>query len=131
MTWIAYGLGGFYIFGALMLVRAVRMDWFLERAIAQISLQPAKPDLNLLYIAACAVIYLGAGVALIALSVWSVWLLGAGLVLQAAYLPVAWRLADDAERADGSRWRASINAVIVSTASFAFACYAYRSQVLS
>ncbi|RIA47360.1 hypothetical protein [Dichotomicrobium thermohalophilum] len=131
MEWIIRLLGAFYILGGFLLLRTARTEWLLDRAIAQISLQSAPGRWEVLFLLAFGVIYLSAGVALLALSIWGVWLLGAGLVLQAAYYPLSWRLADDTERADRPRWRATRNAGIFSAAAFALSAYAYRLGVLA
>ncbi len=59
------------------------------------------------------------------------WLLGAGLVLQASYYCVLSLVISPEALSDDDRWRKAWNAAIVSTAAFTFSAYATRSGILS
>jgi hypothetical protein len=131
MEWIIRLLGAFYVLGGLLLLRSARMEWVLNKAIEKITLKPEPDRWQVAFPIVSGVIYLTAGVALAALSVWGVWLLGAGLVAQAIYYPLAWRSADAEERGNEARWRSARNAAIFSTAAFALAAYAYRTGVIA
>ena len=61
----------------------------------------------------------------------TVWLLGAGLVLQASYYCVLSLVISPEARANDDRWRKAWNAAMVSTAAFAFSAYAMRSGILT
>jgi len=131
MEWIIRLLGAFYVLGGLLLLRSARMEWFLNKAIEKITLKPEPDRWEVMFPLSCGVIYLAAGALLAMLSVWGMWLLAAGLMLQAIYYPVVWHLADAGERADRPRWRAARNAGILSAAAFALSAYAYRIGVLA
>ncbi len=131
MEWIIRLLGVFYILGGLFLVRSARMEWFLNKAIEKITLKP-EPDRWMVAIPVTfATIYLPAGVALTALSAWGLWLLVAGMAVQAIYYPTAWFMADEDARQDRARWRSALNAGIVSAAALTLTAYAYRSGVIA
>lgn len=131
MVFIATVLGAFYLASALMVLRRVRLEWMFGHALdAQTSgTEPGR--YRIAFMAASAALYGIAGMALMARSGWAVWLLGAGLIVQAAYYGAA-RLFLKAEAPAGDpRWTKALTAAIVSTAAFAFAAYAARSGVLS
>lgn len=131
MEWIIRLLGAFYVFGGFLLLRSARMEWFLNKAIEKITLKPEPDRWRVAFPIVSGAVYLLAGVALAGLSVWGLWLLGAGLVAQAIYYSLAWRLADAEERGDEARWRAARNAGMFSAAAFALAAYAYRTGVIA
>lgn len=131
MAVIATALGMFYLLAAALVLRRVRMEWFLDRAIEKLSGKPEPDRYRVLVMAASSLLYGAAGLALVLRSGWAVWLLGAGLVAQALYYGVLWlRLKPDAGGAP-DRWRKAWNAGIISTAAFAFAAYAARVGVLA
>lgn len=131
MEWLIRFLGAFYVAGGLLLLRNARMEWFLNKAIERITRTPEADCWHPVLMAMFAVIYLVAGTALLALSSLAIWLLGFGLISQAAYYPVMWHLADQEERRNQTRWRAARNAAIFSAAAFALSAYACRTGVLS
>lgn len=131
MDWIIRLLGAFYILSGLLLFRSARMEWLLNRAIERITLKTEPDRWQVAFPIVAGVIYLSAGVALAALNIWGLWLLGAGLAAQAVYYPVAWHLADAEERTNRPQWRAARNAGIFSAAAFALSAYAYRIGVLT
>ncbi len=131
MEWIIRLLGVFYVLGGVLLLRSARMEWFLNKAIEQITLKPEPDRWQVAFPIVSGVVYLAAGVALAGLSVWGLWLLGAGLMAQAIYYPLAWRVADSQERGNGPRWRSARNAAIFSAAAFALSAYAYRTGVIA
>lgn len=130
MEWIIRCLGAFYVLGGLLL-RSARMEWLLNRAIETITLKPEADRRHVAFPIVSGAVYLSAGTALAGLSVWGVWLLGAGLIAQAVYYPLAWRMADAEERGDEARWQAARNAGIFSAAAFALAAYAYRTGTIA
>ena len=131
MDWVIRLLGAFYILGGLLLFRSARLEWLLNKAIERITLKPEPDHWQVAFPIVAGVIYLSAGVALAALNIWGLWLLGAGLAAQAIYYPAAWHLADAAERANRAQWLAARNAGIFSAAAFALSAYAYRIGVLT
>jgi multisubunit Na+/H+ antiporter MnhB subunit len=130
MTVILTALGLFYVFTAAMVLRRARAEWFLDRALERLSGKP-EPDRNRIwYMSSSALVYGGAGLALVLRSGWAVWLLGAGLTFQAVYYALlAPRLRP--EEIDPRRWQKAWNAAIVSTAAFALAAYGHRIGVLA
>jgi hypothetical protein len=131
MEWIIRLLGAFYILGGLLLFRSARTEWLLNQAIERITLKPEPDRWQVAFPIIAGIIYLSAGVALAALDVWGLWLLGAGLIAQAIYFPLAWHYADAEERRNRAQWRAARNAGIFSAAAFALSAYAYRVGVLA
>jgi hypothetical protein len=131
MTVIVIAVGLFYILAAGLVLRRVRMEWFLDRAIEKLSGVP-EPDRGRIYfMAASALIYGGAGFALVARSVWAVWLLGGGLLMQALYHTLLRQWIDpqlaQADAPGAKVW----NATVLSSAAFALAAYALRLGVLA
>lgn len=115
---------------AILVLRRARTEWLIDRAIEEITLQ-REPDANRVYfMTGTALLYGAAGLALLLKSSLAVWLLGAGLLLQAGYYGGLWLVMGSDDREDGERWRKALNAGIVSTAAFAFAAYAMRCGVL-
>lgn len=131
MEWIIRLLGAFYILGGFLLLRTARVEWLLNKAIERITLRPEPDRWEVAFPIVAGLIYLSGGAALAVLSVWGLWLLGAGLVAQAVYYPLAWRAADAQERGNAGRWRTARNAGIFSAAAFALSAYAYRLGVLA
>lgn len=130
MTLITTALGGFYVLAAILVLRRARSEWLIDRAIEEITLQ-REPDRNRIYfMTGTALLYGAAGIALLFKSSLAVWLLGAGLLLQAGYYGGLRLIIGADDREDGERWRKAWNAGIVSTASFAFAAYAMRCGIL-
>jgi hypothetical protein len=83
------------------------------------------------YMAGCALLYGGAGLALMLRSAVAVWLLGAGLLMQAVYYGLVAPHSGSGEPAEAARWRKIWNAGIFSTAAFALAAYGLRLGVLA
>ena len=81
--------------------------------------------------AVSASLYAVAGAALLLRSSVAVWLLGAGLMLQAAYYGILWRVVTNEERANDDRWAKAWTAAMLSAAAFAFAAYALRRGILT
>jgi hypothetical protein len=131
MTAILTVLGLFYMFAAALVLRRARFEWFVDRAIEKLSGKP-EPDRHRIWFMSCsALIYCGAGLALVLRSGWAVWLLGGGLAMQAVYYACFAPAADPGDGAAGDRWRKAWNAAIVSAAAFALAAYGSRIGVLA
>lgn len=131
MAFLVSALGLFYVIGAALVLRRVSSEWRLDRAIGTLA-GKREPDRNRSYfMAAAAVLYGAAGLALLLRSGYAVWLLGAGLLLQATYYGVLGLVVSPEARADDDRWRKAWSAAMVSTAAFAFSAYALRSGILS
>ena len=131
MPLLATALGLFYVIGALLVLRQLRVEWLLDRAIETLSGR-WEPDRNRCYfMAAAAVLYGSAGLALLLRSSFAVWLLGAGLVLQAGYYGAVSLLTGSEAGVDDQRWRKVWSAAILSTAAFTFSAYAMRSGILT
>jgi uncharacterized membrane protein len=131
MEWIIRLLGAFYILGGFLLFRSARMEWLLNQAIEKITLKPEPDRWQVAFPVIAGLIYLLAGAALAALNAWGLWLLGAGLIAQGIYFPLAWYHADAEERRNTAQWRSARNAGIFSAAAFALSAYAYRVGVLA
>lgn len=130
-AFLVSALGLFYVMGAILVLRRVRFEWLLDRAIETLA-ERREPDRNRSYfMAAAAALYGAAGLALLLRSGFAVWLLGAGLVLQASYYGVLWLVVSPEARANDDRWRKAWNAAMVSMAAFAFSAYAMRSGILT
>jgi hypothetical protein len=130
MPILVSALGLFYVIGAALVLRQVRFEWLLDRAI-EMHTKRRESDRNRSYfMAAVAALYGVAGLALLLRSGIAVWLLGAGLLLQASY-GVLWLAVSPEARADDDRWRKVWTAAMVSTAAFAFSAYAMRSGILT
>ena len=131
MPILVSALGLFYVIGAALVLRQVRFEWLLDRAI-EMHTKRRESDRNRSYfMAAVAALYGVAGLALLLRSGIAVWLLGAGLLLQASYYGVLWFAVRPEARADDDRWRKVWTAAMVSTAAFAFSAYAMRSGILT
>jgi hypothetical protein len=131
MPFLVSALGLFYVIGAILVLRRVRLEWLFDHAIETLT-HRREPDRNRSYfMAVAAVLYGAAGLALLLRSGYAVWLLGAGLVLQASYYCVLSLVISPEARANDDRWRKAWNAAMVSTAAFAFSAYAMRSGILT
>ena len=130
MTLILSTLGLFYVATAFFVLRRARLEWGAGSA----RMTPGfgnEPDRRRIYFMTVAAgLYGAAGLALLAKSDIAVWLLGGGLLVQAAYYGLA-RLDGDRGRSppDGHAQQA-LSAAIVSAAAFAFAAYAARQGML-
>ena len=130
MPILVSALGLFYVIGAALVLRQVRFEWLFDRSIDTLAYR-REPDRNRSYfMAAAASLYGTAGLALLLRSSLAVWLLGAGLMLQAGYYGVLWLMVSPEARADDDRWRKAWSAAMVSTGAFAFSAYAMRSGIL-
>jgi hypothetical protein len=124
-------LGLFYLFAAAMVLRRARWEMFVDRAIEKLS-GKREPDRNRVwFMTSSALIYGGAGLALVLRSEWAVWLLGSALIMQAIYYALLAPVSDHESGADASRSRKAWNAAIFSTAAFALAAYGHRIGVLA
>ncbi len=113
------------------MLRRARFEWCLDLAIEKLSGKPELDRDRVWCMSGCALVYGGAGVALVLRSFWAVWLLGAGLILQALYYALL-APADDPQDAGASgRRRKAWNAAIFSTAAFALAAYGHRIGALA
>jgi hypothetical protein len=133
MGLIASALGLFYMLAAGLALRALRSEWFLDKASGGMSLRRDPEPGRLYFVTAASCIYGMAGIALMLKSVAAVWLLVGGLLLQGLYYGWRWcriRAAetDDAER---EKRRKAWNAAMISAAAFAFSAYAARYGVLT
>lgn len=131
MLFLVSALGLFYVAGAALVLRRV---YFESRrgGGSKPLVDQRNPDRNRSYfMAAAAVFYGAAGFALLLRSGHALWLLGAGLLLQASYYGVLWLVISAEALSDDDRWRKAWTAAIVSTAAFTFSAYATRSGILS
>jgi hypothetical protein len=131
MTVIVTALGLFYILAAALVLRRVRMEWFLDRALEKLSGKPEPDRARIVVIAASALLYGAAGLALVLRSGLAVWLLGGGLLAQMLYYGAVWLRLKPGQDDNPERWRKAWNAAIISTAAFAIASYAARIGVLA
>jgi len=131
MTFIAVALGLFYVIASLLAAFAVRREWFLDRALEELTME-RDPERGPLYFMTISTgLYGAAGIALLMKSELAVWLLGSGLLLQGGYYGMVWRKITAEELDDRQRWQKALNAGILSTAAFAFSAYAARQGVLT
>ena len=131
MTVLLTSLGLFYVFAAALVLRRARYEWVLDNALEKLTGKPEPDRDRVWYMAGCALLYGGAGLALVLRSAVSVWLLGAGLLMQAVYYGLIAPHAEGGEAVDAARWRKIWNAGIFSTAAFALAAYGLRVGVLA
>ena len=130
MALIVTVLGGFYVFAAALALWRLRMEWFDGRPPGRRS-GKGEPDRHrMLVILASASLYGAAGLAMILRSGWAVWLLGAALLIQAAYYGAARLWRGPAGQHDPGSWQKAWNAALISTAAFALAAYATRIGIL-
>jgi hypothetical protein len=131
MTLLLTALGLFYVFAAAMVLRRARYEWALDTALEKITGKPEPDRDRVWYMGGCALLYGGAGLALVLRSAVAVWLLGAGLLVQAAYYGFLAPHVDGEKPGERARWRKIWNAGIFSTAAFALAAYGLRVGVLA
>jgi hypothetical protein len=130
MALIFTALGLFYIAAAALVLRRARADWSQARSAETMRGGPRLDRDRLWFMSCSALVNGGAGLALVLRSDWAVWLLGAGLVMQATYYSILSPLAEP-EGGDAGHWRKIWNAAIVTTAAFALAAYGHRIGVLA
>jgi hypothetical protein len=131
MTVIVTALGLFYMLAAALVLRRVRMEWLLDGSIETLSGKPKPDRIRIAVIAASALLYGAAGLALVLGSGFAVWLLGGGLLAQTLYYGAVWLRLNSDEDDSPERWRKAWHAAIISTAAFAIAAYAARIGVLA
>ncbi|WP_088345002.1 MULTISPECIES: hypothetical protein [Rhodomicrobium] len=131
MVFIATVLGAFYLLSAVMVLRRARLEWLFDRAVKSLAKEPETDHGRLAFMAASAMLYGAAGLALLARSGLAVWLLGGGLAVQALYYGAAWLLTTPQAPAGDAHWTKTWTAAVLSTAAFAFAAYASRMGVLN
>jgi len=131
MTVVFTVLGLFYMFAAALVLRRARFERFLDQAIEKLSGKPEPDRDRVWYMSGAALVYGGAGLALVLRSSWAVWLLGGGLILQALYYALLAPAADPQDAGASGRRRKAWNAAIFSTAAFALAAYGHRIGVLA
>lgn len=105
MEWVARALGAFYLIGGLFGIRAARMNSLLDKALAGIDLKPTPwPEKVRAWMLWSAVgLTAGAGLSLLLLAKWTVWLFAINMVGQIAYLIFAarWLKPEDALEQQG------------------------------
>jgi hypothetical protein len=87
MTVLLTAVGLFYAVAAVLVLRRARMEWVQGRAIETRSDEQPDRD-RIWFLCGSALVYGTAGLARLLRSGWAVWLLGAGLILQAVYYAV-------------------------------------------
>lgn len=117
LSWIARGVGLFYVFGGLMVLRAARMERFLDDAIARISLQKAAPEatdrLRLVSMFAIAILTLVSGALLVFLLRPAVYAFLANAAVQGAYLAWARKALPPTDTDSGRGRRRTTNAFVI------------------
>lgn len=117
LGWIARGVGLFYVFGGLMILRAARMERLLDNAIAEISLEKAGPKaserLRLVSMDAIAVLTLVSGALLLFLLRPAVHAFLANAAVQGAYIAWARKALPPTDAALALGRRRTINAFVV------------------
>jgi hypothetical protein len=114
MEWVARGIGVFYLLGGLVALRQVRMNAYLDRALAQITLK-RTPVVEHIFNgsgAAIGVLTAVSGVGLILLHRWTVWAFIACWAAQALYLLWATRWYPPEEPAGELGRRRTTNAFV-------------------
>jgi hypothetical protein len=130
MPILVSALGLFYVIGAALVLWQVRLEWLFDHAIDMLADGREPDSIRSYFMAAAAVLYGAAGLALLLRSSLAVWLLGSGLMLQAGYYSALWLLISPETRADDDRWRKAWSAAMVSAGAFAFSAYAMRTGIL-
>ncbi len=115
MEWVARALGAFYLFAAFVVLRQVRMNAFLDKALAAIEMKPT-PVVERVANASGWVIggLTGlSGLGLVLLHPWTVWAFLACWTVQAVYLLWAQRWYAPEDETDARGRRKTINAFAV------------------
>jgi len=128
MATIVTVLGSFYMLAAGFVLRRAWKDWLVDRAIE--GRAESLPN-RILFMAATAMLYGAAGLALLLSSRWAIYLLGGGMAVQAAFHALQWTRSGPQERDADTHRNKVWSAAIISTAAFAIAAYALRSGVLA
>lgn len=131
MTVLLSALGLFYMLAAALVLRRARYEWFLDTALEKLTGRREPDRDRVWYMSVSAAVYGGAGLALMLRSATAVWLLGAGLLMQAIYYGLIVPRIEGPHAVDPIRWRMAWKAGIFSTAAFALAAYGLRVGVLA
>lgn len=117
LSWVARGVGLFYVFGGLFVLRATRVERLLDKAIHQITLKTPDPDpadrLRLWSMFAIAILTLVSGALLVFLLRPAVYAFLANAAVQGAYLAWARKALPPTDAESGQGRRRTINAFIV------------------
>jgi hypothetical protein len=131
MMLLLAALGLFYLAMALLVLRRALAEWSAGRPGIGRAFSNRPDGRRLLFMTMSAGLYGAAGLALLAKSHMAVWLLGGGLMAQAAYYGLEWLSGmQPMNRPDGRADRVLI-AAMISAASFALAAYAVRIGMLT
>lgn len=108
-------VGAFYTVGGIMALRAIAMDSVLDQALASLSLSGPDPDdvLRRRALAATSVVTGVAGLSLVLLSGWAVWLFLLNLGLQAGWLVFAARRFPPTDESEALGRRRVANAAVI------------------
>jgi hypothetical protein len=133
MEWIARALGVFYVYAAVVVLRQVRMNSFLDRAMAAIEMKPTPTVERAVSASGFAIGGLTglSGVALALLHPWAVWAFLACWLAQAVYLLWAQRWYAPEDAADVRGRRKTINAFAVYTAATLFVLWQAQQGLFS
>lgn len=86
MNWAAQGIGGFYVVAGLIALRHILISWLLDRRFADTIPQSASEQTADRMLAACSVLLLASGLALLMLQRWAIIAFLACWSAQAVYL---------------------------------------------
>jgi hypothetical protein len=126
MIWIAYLVGGFYLLGGLVALRQARMNLFLDKALAAISLEPTAREDRIAgaWMLGASVLTVASGATLVLRSRWAVAAFGLCWLAQAVYLLWATRTRDYGRQA-------TINAFALYTAATLLVVWMERTEILN
>ena len=115
MEWLIRALGAFYLVGGLFVLRALRMNNLIDKAIAAIDLKPIPlvERVRGAFMLAGGLMTIAGGVALLFLTRHAVWIFVVSLVVQGVYLLWASRYLKPEDEADRRGRRSAINAAIL------------------
>lgn len=108
-------VGVFYVFGGIVTLRALAMDWVLDQALASLTLSRPDPEevLRRWILAATSVVTGVSGLSLVLLSGWAPWLFLLNLGLQAGWLIFAARRFPPTDEAEALGRRQVANAALI------------------
>lgn len=125
MIWIAYLIGAFYLLGGLAALHQARMNLFMDKALAAISLAPTPREDRIvaIWMFAASVLTILSGAALLFRSRWAVAAFGLCWAAQAIYLLWATRTRDYGKPA-------TINAFVIYTLASLMVVWMERTALL-
>lgn len=132
MQWIGIAVGCFYVFAGAVLLHAMRMDRFLDSALAQLTLEPTPVAERVRGRMSAVIAWttLLGGAALAILSVWAVPLFLVSALAQAGFLVWARRNDPPENEGEAAGRRRTVNAFVIYLVACALVLWLLRDGVL-